>query len=61
MPRTIQTIVLIRAFSGIRRLIEPNAIISPKGKAPRSVTANISSVFKKPPQSVGITVCNINI
>ena len=38
------------------KLIEPNDIINPSGSAPRSVSANISSVLAKPENSVVNTV-----
>ena len=47
-PRMIQTIVLATYFTGLKRLIEQNAIGRPNGTAQIRVTANISNDTTKP-------------
>ena len=47
-PRTIHTMTRVTALSGLKRLMLPNAITSPSGAAPKSVTKNSRRVCKKP-------------
>ena len=57
MTHIINLRTILRGFI---RLITPRHIISPRGIAPRSVSPNISSVFKKPKLSELNTLPNIN-
>ena len=56
VPRIIQTKVLVSALTGLNFDIEPNEIISPRGRAPTRVIANSRRVTKKPSFSASITM-----
>ena len=58
MPRTTHMTALIRPLRGLKRLMEPNDIISPRGIAPIRVIENSFRVCTKPVFSAANTVGN---
>ena len=48
--------ILVSHFKGLNRLIEQKDTISPRGRAPTSVTANSLKVWRKPSFRAPITV-----
>ena len=54
-----QTRVFDRVFISLNLLIEPKAIIRPKGNAKSKVIANISNVLPKPISRLCVTVASI--
>jgi len=52
VPLIIQTKVRVTQRSGVKRVIEPKDIMSPKGKANTSVRMNIRHVSPNPCSSV---------
>lgn len=58
VPRTTQITAFIKPLRGLKRLMEPNDIISPRGIAPIRVIEKSLSVCKKPVFNAANTVGN---
>ena len=60
VPRTIQTMILMSARSGVMRLIEPKLISRPSGRANTSVRQKSCTVVTKPPIRLSVTLANMS-